>query len=73
MNEVAWLIAEIIVGIAFLGVLAAVVTAVMVPRLARLGTPHWAAETALDERYARGEVTRDEYAQIRRDLGLGTH
>lgn len=35
---------------------------------------HWWSETAsqtLDRRYASGEITREQYEQMRRDLGLG--
>ncbi len=71
MNEMALVVAEIIVGIALLGVLAAVVTAVMVPRLSRI-TPadRPTPESILAERYARGELTREQLAQMRQDLGL---
>jgi len=70
MSEIAWIVAEIIVGIALLGILSAVITAVMVPWLARVGTPRPArAEEILAERYARGELTRDQYLHMRQDLG----
>jgi len=66
MSETAFIIAEIIVGIAVLGVLSAVVTAAMVPWLSRRP----GAREVLGERYARGEISRDEYLRMRQDLEI---
>ena len=70
MNDTFWIVGEIIVGIAVLGVLSAVVTAVMVPFLDHVSKRHGAAEI-LAERYAKGEVTREQYEHMRQDLGIG--
>jgi uncharacterized membrane protein len=70
MSETFWIIGEIIIGIALLGLLSAVVTAVMVPRLNKLDK-HVGPAAILGERYARGELTREQYAQMRQDLGIG--
>jgi uncharacterized membrane protein len=66
MNETFWIIAEIIAGIGILGLLSAVITAVMVPFLSK----STGAKEILGQRYARGEVTRDQYLQMRDDLGI---
>jgi uncharacterized membrane protein len=71
MNETFWIIGEIIVGIAILGLLSAVVTAVMVPLLNKF-SKHAGAAEILGERYARGELTREQYLQMRQDLGIGS-
>lgn len=70
MNETFWIVGEIIVGIAVLGVLSAVVTAVMVPFLDRVSKRHGPAEI-LQERYAKGELSREQYQEMRQDLGFG--
>ena len=70
MSDTFWIIGEIIGGIAILGFLSAVITAVMVPLLNKVSR-HVGAEQILGERYARGELTREEYQQMRRDLGIG--
>jgi uncharacterized membrane protein len=67
MSETFWIIGEIIVGIAFLGVLSAVVTLIMTRLLSK---PPGAAEI-LGERYARGELTREQYERMRQDTGIG--
>ena len=69
MNETFWIVGEIIVGIAVLGVLSAVVTAVMVPFLDHVSKRHGPAEI-LEERYARGELTREQFQRMRQDLGI---
>jgi hypothetical protein len=72
MSETTLVIGEIIIGIAFLGLVSAVITIIMV-RLLPKGRSH--AAEILDERYARGELTPDQYAQMRRnianDVGVG--
>lgn len=64
MSETAFIVGEIIAGIGILGVLAAIVTVVMTRVLAKAP----AAMEILDERYARGELTRNQYRQMRQDL-----
>ncbi len=66
MNETFWIVAEIIVGIGILGLLSAVITAIMVPLLSKTNGP----ADLLAQRYAKGDLTRDEYLLARRDLGL---
>lgn len=68
MNETFWIVGEIIVGIGVLGVLSAVVTAVMVPFLDHVSKRRGPAEI-LQERYAKGELTREQFLQMREDLG----
>ena len=70
MSETFWIIGEIIVGIGVLGFLSAVITAVMVPLLNK-ASKHVGAEQILGERYARGEITREQYLQMRQDLDIG--
>jgi uncharacterized membrane protein len=68
MNETFWIIAEVFVGVGLLGLLSAVITAIMVPLLSKYpGT-----EEILRKRYARGELTREQYDQIRQDLTNNT-
>jgi uncharacterized membrane protein len=69
MNETFWIIGEIIVGIAILGLGSAVVTAVMAPFLDKR-TKRPATAAILGERYARGELSRAQYVQMREDLGI---
>ena len=69
MNETFWIIGEIIVGIAILGLGSAVVTAVMAPFLDKR-TKRPATAAILGERYARGELTREQYLQMRHDLEI---
>lgn len=38
------------------------------PSAGRPGSPSWAPVEAAKERYARGEISRDEFLQIRKDL-----
>jgi len=64
MSETVLIIAEVIVGIAFLGVLSAVITVIMTRMLGKGSR----AMDILDERYARGELTREQYEQMREDL-----
>lgn len=68
MSDAALIIAEIIAGIAVLGLLSAVITYVMV----RLLSPTPPAVEILQQRYARGELTREQYMQMQQDLGLTT-
>lgn len=70
MSDTFWIIGEIIAGVAILGFLSAVITAVMVPLLNKV-SKHVGAEQILGERYARGELTREQYLQMRQDLGIG--
>jgi hypothetical protein len=65
MSDTYWIIAEISVGIGFLGVGSALVTVVVSRWLEK---PRPAAEI-LAERYARGELTPEQYRQMRTDLG----
>lgn len=67
MSETTFVIGEIIVGIAFLGVISAVITVIMVRLLPR-GRSR--AAEILDERYARGDLTPDQYAQMRRNIAI---
>ena len=67
MSDTFWIVGEIIVGIAILGLLSAPITLIMTRLLAK---PPAAAEV-LSERYARGELTREQYLQMRQDLGIG--
>jgi hypothetical protein len=67
MSETFWIIAEIIAGIAILGIVSAAITAVMVPLLSKRPS----SIEILGERYARGELTREQYMQMCRDLGMG--
>jgi putative membrane protein len=77
MHGTTLVIFEIFAGIAFLGILAAVITVVMT----RWTGKDWAelgaaakggtAEEILRQRYARGELTREQYQQMRQDLGPG--
>ena len=67
MTETTFVVGEIVIGIAFLGVVSAVITVIMVRLLPR-GRPR--AVEILDERYARGELTPDQYAQLRRDISI---
>jgi uncharacterized membrane protein len=72
MSETFWIIGEIIVGIALLGLLSAVITAVLVPLLNKEGKRSGATEI-LGERFARGELTREQYDQMRQDLGISAN
>jgi len=67
MNETALIIGEIILGIAFLGAVSAVITLLMVRKLPR-GRSR--AAEILDERYARGELSSEQYQQMRREVGI---
>lgn len=64
MSELEFIIAEVIIGIGLLGLLSAVVTAVMVPLLNRQSR----VAEILRERYAKGDLSREQYEQMRRDL-----
>jgi Short C-terminal domain len=68
MSETAVIIGEIIVGIALLSVLTMLLT-VWASRLLGKGS---AAGKILRERYARGELTREQFEQMRQDLGTTT-
>lgn len=65
MSETGWIIAEIFIGIAFLTLLTAVLT-----RLMGEGSKKRRPAEILDERYARGELTHEQYVQMRQDLDL---
>lgn len=65
MSDVVIVVAEIIVGIAFLTVVGGLV-AVLVSRLQVKPSP----ADVLEERYARGELTHDQFEQSRRDLAF---
>jgi uncharacterized membrane protein len=67
MSETFWIIAEITAGIGILGIVSAVITAIMVPFLNKQAGP-W--ET-LKARYARGELSREQFEKMRQDMGLG--
>lgn len=66
VNDTFWIIGEIIVGIAILGVLSAVITVIMTRQLSKSRS----ATEILGERYARGELTREQYQQMGQDLGM---
>jgi uncharacterized membrane protein len=65
MSDTFWIIGEIIVGIALLTILGSAI-AVVLPRL----TPEASGRSSaiLDRRYARGELTREQYLQMREDM-----
>lgn len=66
MTQTMWIIVEIFLGIGFLVVLTAVSTLVTQRLQGRAKGP----EQILQERYARGELTREQYEQMRQDLGI---
>jgi len=66
MSETEFIIAEVIVGIGLLGLLSAVITAVMVPLLSRQSR----AVEIVRERYAKGDLSREQYEQMRQDLTI---
>ena len=67
MSDVVVIVAEIIVGLALLTVIGAAV-GIVVNRLTAKRSPM----EILQERYVRGELTREQYAQLRQDLaGIG--
>ena len=67
MTETTLVVGEIIVGIALLGVVSAVITVIMVRLLPKGRTR---AAEILDERYARGELSPEHYAQMRRNIAI---
>jgi putative membrane protein len=71
-REWFWLeLAQGILGVLFLVALVLLVL-VLVRRLLATHAPTTSrARAILDERYARGELTRDEYLAMRRDLESG--
>ncbi len=65
-------------GIVIMAVPAVVLIIILVAALAGLGSPALGASGTLgtplgilDQRYARGELTREDYLKIRDDLGRG--
>jgi hypothetical protein len=65
MNETAWIVAEIIVGLAVLVVVIGAVSVVATRLLVKRSPADIARE-----RYARGELTREQYHQMRQDFGI---
>jgi Short C-terminal domain len=65
MSDAVVIVAEIIVGLTLLTVVGGAM-AVFVPRLQGKTSP----ADILRERYARGELTREQYEQVRQDLAL---
>src|SRR6516225_7466776 len=66
MSDLAFFVGAIIAAIAFLAALGGVIAVVIVRLLVKSAPP----EEILRQRYARGELTREQYEQIRRDLGI---
>ncbi len=64
MTQTTWIIAEIFAGIALLTLLTAFVTRWFGPTAKR------GPAEILQERYARGELSRNEYRQMADDLGI---
>ena len=71
MHGTPLIILEIFAGIAFLTVLGAAIGVVM-GRMFGTEPPGGKPESILRQRYARGELTREQYQQMRWDLGLGS-
>ena len=69
MSGASLIIFEIFAGIAFLTILGCVIAVVMT-RI--FGTPDKQAQLTelLNQRYAKGELSREQYLQMRRDIGL---
>jgi hypothetical protein len=65
MSDTFWIVGEIIVGIALLTVLGSAI-AVALPRL--IPETGGNATDILDRRYARGELTREQYLHMREDV-----
>ncbi|MCM8745980.1 SHOCT domain-containing protein [Thermomicrobium sp. CFH 73360] len=71
LRDLVWIL-DLIGILSWLALLIAVV--LLVVWLARrigsepIGTPSKRARDILDERYARGEITREQYLEMRRDL-----
>lgn len=65
MSGTEWIIAEVFVGLGFLVLLTAVVSRLMGESPKRQGPAE-----ILDWRYAQGELTHEQYQQMRQDLGL---
>lgn len=64
MSETTWIIAEIFAGLALLTVLGAAVGRWLSPPSRRNPTE------ILNERYARGELSNNEYRQMAENLGI---
>jgi putative membrane protein len=58
----------LVVGLVFLLVVGAVVIAVLVGGQGAKGSSRGRAREILDERYARGEIDREEYERMRAEL-----
>ena len=65
MSGTEWIIAEVFVGLGFLVLLTAIVSRLMGDNSKRQGPAE-----ILDWRYAQGELTHEQYQQMRQDLGL---
>ena len=69
MHGTSLIVFEIFAGIAFLTVLGTVIAVVMT-KMFGAPEPGGSVEATLRRRYARGELTREQYLQMRSDLGL---
>ncbi|HET9017591.1 MAG TPA: hypothetical protein VFN57_18465 [Thermomicrobiaceae bacterium] len=67
MSGSNWMVLEIFAGIVLLMIVGGLL-GVFVPRM--LGESPSSPEETLNRRYARGELTREQYLQIRDDMGL---
>jgi|ThiBio_1000_plan_1041568.scaffolds.fasta_scaffold30332_2 hypothetical protein len=65
MNETGWIVVEIFLGIGFLMILG-----VLVARLTGDNSKQRGPAEMLDWRYVNGELTHEQYEQMRQDLGL---
>ncbi|HUY98842.1 MAG TPA: SHOCT domain-containing protein [Thermomicrobiaceae bacterium] len=67
MSGTSWIVAEVFVGIVLLMIVGGLL-GVFVPRM--LGESPSSPDEILNRRYARGELTREQYLQMRQDLGI---
>ena len=67
MSGTSWIVAEVFVGIVLLMIVGGLL-GVFVPRM--LGESPSSPDDILNRRYARGELTREQYLQMRQDLGI---
>lgn len=65
MGGTAWIVVEVFLGIGFL-----MLMGVLVARLTGDNSKQRGPAEMLDWRYAQGELTREQYQQMRQDLGL---
>lgn len=65
MDHTGWIVIEIFLGIGFLMMLG-----VLVARLTGDNSKQREPGEILDWRYAQGKLTREQYQQMRQDLGL---